>query len=124
MVVHGLLDRAQHGRLLADADVGLVLVKPESLVSIPYKACEYAAAGLAIINSLPGELADLLADFSAGLTYTAGDAGALARAITTLAQNRRLTGECRLGARRLAEAEFDREKLYPQFARWLEQLPE
>ena len=124
VVVHGLLDRAQHGRLLADADVGLVLVKPESLVSIPYKACEYAAAGLAIINSLPGELAELLADFSAGLTYTAGDAGALARAITTLAQNRRLTGECRLGARRLAEAEFDREKLYPQFARWLEQLPE
>ena len=104
--------------------MGLVLVKPESLVSIPYKACEYAAAGLAIINSLPGELAELLADFSAGLTYTAGDAGALARAITTLAQNRRLTGECRLGARRLAEAEFDREKLYPQFARWLEQLPE
>jgi glycosyltransferase involved in cell wall biosynthesis len=124
VVVHGLLDRAKHGRLLADADVGLVLVKPESLVSIPYKACEYAAAGLAIINSLPGELADLLADYSAGLTYTAGDAAALARAITTLAQNRRLTGECRLGARRLAAAEFDREKLYPQFARWLEQLPE
>lgn len=123
VVVHGLLDRTSHTRLLSTADVGLVLVKPESLVSIPYKACEYAAAGLAIVNSLPGELAGMLEQYAAGLTYTAGDAAALARAIGMFADNRRLLGECRLGARRLAAAKFDREKLYPQFARWLEQLP-
>jgi glycosyltransferase involved in cell wall biosynthesis len=122
VVVHGLLDRAAHGRLLATADVGLVLVKPESLVAIPYKACDYSAAGLAMINSLPGELESLIARHSAGLQYTSGDAASLARAITTLASDRRLLLECRQGARRLAEAEFDREKIYPRFARWLEQL--
>jgi glycosyltransferase involved in cell wall biosynthesis len=122
VVVHGLLDRTAHRKLLATADVGLVLVKPESLVAIPYKACDYTAAGLAIVNSLPGELESLVARHSAGLRYTAGDAASLARAITSLATNRRLLMECRQGSRRLAEAEFDREKIYPRFARWLEQL--
>jgi glycosyltransferase involved in cell wall biosynthesis len=123
LVVHGLLDRTEHARLLSTADVGLVLVKPESLVSIPYKACEYAAAGLAIVNSLPGELANLVDRYDAGATYAAGDAASLAEAITTLARDRSRLANCRTNARRLAEAEFDREKLYPQFARWLEQLP-
>ena len=122
VVVHGLLDRTAHRQLLATADVGLVLVKPESLVAIPYKACDYTAAGLAIVNALPGELESLVARHSAGLQYTAGDAASLARAITSLATNRRLLMECRQGSRRLAEAEFDREKIYPRFARWLEQL--
>ena len=123
VIVHGLLDRTEHARLLSTADVGLVLVKPESLVSIPYKACEYAAAGLAIVNSLPGELADMIDHHGAGLKYSAGDSASLAEAISTLARDRRRLANCRLGSRRLAEAEFDREKLYPQFARWLEQLP-
>jgi glycosyltransferase involved in cell wall biosynthesis len=122
VTVHGLLDRASHGKLLASADVGLVLVKPESLVAVPYKACDYAAAGLAIINSLPGELAELIANSSAGLQYTAGDGGSLAQAITTLATNRRLLLEYRHGSRRLAEAVFDREKTYPAFARWIENI--
>lgn len=123
VIVHGLLGRTEHARLLSTADIGLVLVKPESLVSIPYKACEYAAAGLAIVNSLPGELAALVDRYDAGATYAAGDAASLAGAISALARDRRRLSNCRTNARRLAEAEFDREKLYPQFARWLEQLP-
>jgi len=124
VVVHGLLDRREHGRLLATADVGLVLVKPESLVAIPYKACEYAAAGLAIVSSLPGELQQMIEQHAAGLAYTAGDAASLARAIATLAADRRQLAEERQGARRMAAAEFDREKTYPAFAKWLEQLAE
>jgi glycosyltransferase involved in cell wall biosynthesis len=123
VIVHGLLGRTEHARLLSTADIGLVLVKPESLVSIPYKACEYAAAGLAIVNSLPGELAGLVDRYDAGATYAAGDAASLAGAIGTLARDRRRLANCRTNARRLAEAEFDREKRYPQFARWLERLP-
>lgn len=120
LIVHGLLERRAYVHLLASADVGLVLVKPESLVAVPYKACDYAAAGLALVNSLPGELERLVSDFHAGLTYTAGDAASLARAIAALATNRRLLNDCRQGSRRLAEAVFDREKTYLQFAKWLE----
>lgn len=118
--VHGLLHRKAYVQLLSECDVGLVLVRPESPAAIPYKACDHAAAGLAIVNSLPGELESLITRFVAGLKYTAGDAASLARAISLLASNRPLLLDYRQGARQLAEAEFDREKLYSQFAQWIE----
>ena len=120
LIVHGLLGRRDYVHLLSAADVGLVLVKPETRVVLPNKACDYAAAGLALVNSLPGELERLVAEHSAGLTYTAGDAASLARAIAAFATNRRLLNDCRHGSRRLAEAAFDREKTYLAFAKWIE----
>jgi glycosyltransferase involved in cell wall biosynthesis len=95
-------------------------VKPESLVAVPYKACDYAAAGLALVNALPGELQRLIDEHAAGVAYTAGDAASLARAIAGLAADRSRLAACRQGARRLAAAEFDRERTYPKFADWLE----
>jgi glycosyltransferase involved in cell wall biosynthesis len=120
--VHGLLARPEYVALLARCDVGLVLVKPESRVAVPNKACDYAAAGLAIVNSLPGELARLVDEHAAGVNYAAGDGAALARAIAGLAADRRRLLALRLGARRLAAAEFDRERIYPAFADWLETI--
>jgi glycosyltransferase involved in cell wall biosynthesis len=120
--VHGLLPRADYVKLLASCEVGLVLVKPESLVAVPNKACDYAAAGLALVNSLPGELAGLIDTHAAGVSYTAGDGGSLARAITDLAADRRRLLALRTGARRLAAAAFDRERTYPAFVDWLETL--
>jgi glycosyltransferase involved in cell wall biosynthesis len=120
--VHGLLPRAEYVRLLGGCDVGLVLVKPESLVAVPYKACDYAAAGLALVSSLPGELAGLIDTHAAGVSYVAGDGGSLARAISDLANDRRRLLALRAGARRLAAAAFDRERTYPAFVDWLETL--
>jgi|694.fasta_scaffold63067_2 glycosyltransferase involved in cell wall biosynthesis len=121
--VHGLLARQAYVQLLRSCDVGLVLVKPESLVAVPYKACDYAAAGLALINSLPGELQRLIDEHGAGVSYIAGNAASLARAITVLAADRTALLAMRHGARRLAAATFDRERAYGRFADWLETLP-
>jgi glycosyltransferase involved in cell wall biosynthesis len=118
--VHGLLDRGAYVRLLSECDVGLVLVKPESLVAVPYKVCDYAAAGLALVNPLPGELRQFVSDYRAGVPYEAGSGDSLARAIASLAGDRRRLLDMRHGARRLAEAVFDREKTYARFADWLE----
>ena len=120
MEVHGLLPRQAYVSLLSRCDVGLVCVKPESPVAVPYKAYDYAAAGLALVNSLPGELQRLIDEHAAGVAYTAGDAASLARAITGLAADRSRLEAHRQGARRLAAAEFDRELTYPKFADWLE----
>jgi glycosyltransferase involved in cell wall biosynthesis len=120
--VHGLLPRGDYVKLLAACDAGLVLVKPESLVAVPYKACDYAAAGLALLNPLPGELAGLIATHKAGDSYAAGDGGSLARVITGLDTDRRRLLALRAGARRLAAAAFDRERTYPAFVDWLETL--
>jgi glycosyltransferase involved in cell wall biosynthesis len=118
--VHGLLPRQAYVSLLSRCDVGLVCVKPESFVAVPYKACDYAAAGLALVNSLPGELQQLIDRHSAGVPYTSGDAASLARVIADLAANRMRLADLRLGARRLVAAEFDRERTYAAFADWLE----
>jgi glycosyltransferase involved in cell wall biosynthesis len=120
LVVHGLLPRQAYVSLLSRCDVGLVCVKPESLVAVPYKACDYAAAGLALVNSLPGELQRLIDEHAAGVAYTAGDFSSLAQAIAGLAADRTRLAAYRQGARRLAAAEFDRERTYPKFADWLE----
>ena len=120
LVVHGLLDRPEYVRLVARCDIGLVCVKPESMVAIPYKAFDYAAAGLAIVNSLPGELEGLVQQYEAGVTYAAGDARSLAEAITNVAADRKKLVMMRVNARRLAEREFDREKTYAAFADWIE----
>lgn len=122
IVMHGLLPRGAYADLLARCEVGLVAVKPESLVAVPYKACDYAAAGLALVNGLPGELETLIDEHRAGMTYVAGDPESLARVLGDLARDRRLLHASRLGARRLAEREFDREITYPRFAAWLESL--
>jgi glycosyltransferase involved in cell wall biosynthesis len=116
------LSRAEYVKLLGGCDVGLVLVKPESLVAVPYKACDYAAAGLALVSSLPGELAGLIDAHAAGVSYVAGDGGSLARGITDLAADRRRLLALRTGARRLAAAAFDRERTYAAFGDWLETL--
>jgi glycosyltransferase involved in cell wall biosynthesis len=120
MEVHGLLPRQAYVSLLSRCDVGLVCVKPESLVAVPYKACDYAAAGLALVNSLPGELQRLIDEHAAGVAYTAGDFSSLAQAIAGLAADRTRLAAYRQGARRLVAAEFDRERTYPKFADWLE----
>lgn len=118
--VHGLLARPAYVGLLQRCDVGLVCVKPESFVAVPYKACDFAAAGLAIVSSLPGELQGLVDEHRAGVPYTAGDASSLARVIQSLAADRKKLVELQHGARLLAAAEFDRERTYPRFADWLE----
>ena len=122
MVVHGLLGREEYVRLLARCEVGLSCVKPESMVAMPNKACDYAAAGLAIVNSLPGELAAMLEEYDAGVGYTAGDAGSLAGAIAGLAADRGRLMAMRQAARRMAERELDREKTYAAFADWIETI--
>lgn len=121
-VVHGLLPRGAYTALLARCDVGIVAVKPESLVALPYKACDYAAAGLAILHGLGGELGDLVDEYRAGGDYTAGDGASLARAIEGLADDRSRLFILRQGSRRLAEGRFDRELTYARYARWIESL--
>lgn len=120
LAVHGRLERQACVELLDACDVGLVCVRPESRVAVPAEACDYAAAGLALVNGLPGELESLADEHHAAVRYTAGDPASLADAIAALAVDRRRLASLREGARRLAAAAFDREATYPRFADWLE----
>jgi len=118
--VHGLLDAGRYAALLSTCDVGLNLVKPAANVVLPNKVCDYAAAGLAIINSLSGELATLLQRFDAAVPYQAGSAISLVEAIVSLAGDRRRLTDLQANARQLANHEFNRSHTYPLWVKWLE----
>jgi glycosyltransferase involved in cell wall biosynthesis len=120
LAVHGDLTRRDYVHLLARCDIGLIAGKPGHMAAVPTAACEYAAAGLAIIHSATGELAEMIERHAAGVEYAARDAASLADAIAGLAADPKKLIAMRQAARRMAEAEFDREKTYPVFADWIE----
>jgi glycosyltransferase involved in cell wall biosynthesis len=116
---HGYYARPELLDLLAESDVGLIPLLPESWVALPYKVGDYSAAGLAVVSGLGGELDDLLKDFDAGLSYTPGDADALAEILSGLAGDAERLARYQRSSRRMAEELFDRRRTYPEMVRWI-----
>lgn len=119
---HGYLTGPALAEVVCRADLGVVPMWPGSQVAVPYKVCDYLAAGLAVVNSLPGELADMLAEHGCGFPYEAGQTENLIQVLQALITNRRAVEEARSGARRLFSDVFDAEKIYPKYSAWLEGL--
>lgn len=123
VIVHERLSRQEYARLLAAADIGVLVGAGGPTGSLPDTVSDFAAAGLALVHDLSGELADLVASHDAGIRVGSGEAGAVTRAVASLAADRRKLVAVQDAARRLAAAAFDRERFYPRFADWLETLP-
>ena len=117
---HGYLQQADLNELLSRCHVGIVPMKPDSMVAMPYKVGEYLAAGLPVINSLPGELADLLQSGPCGQPYVVGNVESLTKAMRHYTQmtNGDYDQE-RKAARAVFESHFDKSKTYPRFAQWI-----
>lgn len=112
---HGYLDAAGLRALLASSDAALVPMFDDSRVGIPGKLADYSSAGLPILNSLSGETAALIAEHSAGFTYSAGSVESFADAAAKLRAADREA--LRAGAASLA-AVFDADKIYPAYVEW------
>ena len=74
VVFHWHLAKTPITELLESSHLALVPNRPDSLVACPYKAGEYAAAGLPMLSCLNGELGKLLKQWDAGSEYNEGDA--------------------------------------------------
>ena len=109
---HGYLSQDELGALLHSCDIGIVPMADESFVGVPNKFADYASAELAIVSSLGGESAALLAKYGCGESYAAGDAKDFAAAVMRL---RTRLSEARQGAARLAAEEFDAMKIYDDY---------
>ena len=96
--------------MFAECTVGVIPMDESSCVGVPYKLCDYAKAGLAIVSSLGGESARLLATHDAGKIYRAGDAESLARTLRSLDVVR-----CGENAFRMARAELDAITIYDSY---------
>lgn len=119
---HGYLNRPELKALLGRSHIGLIPMFPESQVVFPYKAADYAEAGLAIFSSLKGELSDYLEAYPAGQSYIAGNPESLVAALGSVWQDPGRLKTMRRGARQLAEDKFDRAKTYVELAGFFEQL--
>lgn len=102
----------------AHADALLVSLKRDPVFSmtIPGKVQSYLMAGIPLVGMLDGEGAAVIRDANAGVTCSAGDGTALAKAILKMAgmsqQERKQLGR---NGRQYAQREFGRSKLMDQF---------
>lgn len=108
--MHGYLGGEDLAAMLSECDAGLVPMAEDSCVGVPYKFCDYAKAGLAIVSSLGGESAKLLAKYRAGATYRPSDHASLVRVLRALD-----AAGCGANARRMAEAELDAAAIYDSY---------
>ena len=106
---HGLLSASDLQALLGQCDIGIVPMKADSWVGIPYKFCDYSQAGLAIVSSLGGESSALLETYRCGVSYDAGDVESLAAAI------RKAMALDRGASRTMCAAEFDAARIYDAY---------
>ncbi|MBI5485921.1 MAG: glycosyltransferase family 4 protein [Deltaproteobacteria bacterium] len=102
--------------LLRKAAIGLVAYRAGAPQSLPNKPFEYMSRGLALLNSLPGELATLIDAERIGLGYTPGDPEDLARNVVRLVENPELLREMRDRSRMLFAQRFDADRIYSAMA--------
>jgi glycosyltransferase involved in cell wall biosynthesis len=117
---HGFLQEPELSELLRSSDVGVVPMFPESGVAVPYKVGDYLSAGLAVVNSLPGELDELLQESNCGRFYEAKSVTSLEGALKHYLEKGSINLlEDKKNARALFERHFDHSKTYPNFAKWI-----
>ena len=107
--------------LLAAADICLVPLRKVPLFAtfIPSKMFEYLAAGKAVVGSVTGEAAQILAEAGA-VVVPPEDSGSLAAAIAALAADPSLRAEIGRVGRAFAERCYDRAALAREYRKILE----
>ncbi len=93
----GFLSMEELAELYSYGDIGLCAFSDFSTVDMPDKFYDYCAAGLAVINSLKGEVKDYINNSHLGLQYKAGDADDLYKKVVELS-NRTTLSICKSNA--------------------------
>lgn len=120
----GWINAAEIWTLMRTASVGLTpYVSNENYIrNVPNKPVEYLSAGLPIVSSLQGVLADLLAEHQCGITYPNRDAAGLAAAIAGLRDDADRLHRMSENAQRLYRERFIAETVYADMQTYLEQI--
>lgn len=117
----GVLRHEELIMLYQICDFGLCPYAPESNVAMPDKVYDYMAAGLPIVNSLRGELENLLYEYRIGIQYIAGDPNSLVDAIEWMAVNEEQRQIMARNSYNVA-MQFDRHVQYQKFVDLIEKL--
>jgi glycosyltransferase involved in cell wall biosynthesis len=116
----GFLDPPACFGLMRQCDIGINSCLPEAMILLPNKLFAYLAAGLAVLNAIPGQCSRIVNQAWCGLDYRPGDAASCAAAIMELIEDDCELEAMRRSARKLAEDVYDRRKLYAQYVDLIE----
>jgi len=90
--------------------------------ALPNKVFEYFSAGLPVVSSLEGEMADAIAKRGLGLNYRAGDLAGFVGAIRTLLDDEPLRGTMAVNAAAFFRQQGDADIIYDNYVRHVEAL--
>lgn len=85
---HGYLSADALGELAKRSAVGVIPMRDDSWVGLPYKLGDYLAAGLPVLSSLHGECGELLTREGVGAVYDFGSPTSLLKALKALPAGR------------------------------------
>lgn len=107
------IEKARVPALLADADCGLVVLKPIPLFTTTYpnKMFDYMAAAKPVVLAIDGVARRLVEEADAGVCVPPGDSPALAAALQRLAGDPGLARELGRRGRAYVETHYDRAQL-------------
>ena len=123
VVLPGWIGEKEINTLLKTACVGLVPCRSVEN-TMPNKPFEYLSAGLPLINSLEGEMAELIDRYGFGLNYLPGDLDGLCQCVKRLAADAKLHDEMSKNASKFFKEHGDADKIYGEYARHIECLVE
>jgi len=123
LILTGWLDTREIAAVLALSQVGLVPCRslPDT---VPNKPFEYLAAGLPLISSLQGEMAEIIETHGLGLSYRAGDLGGFIQAVDRVWRDRGALARWSTNANKAFAEKFSASRIYPDFASHVELLHE
>lgn len=85
---HGYLSADALGELASRCAVGVIPMRDDSWVGLPYKLGDYLAAGLPVLSSLHGECGELLTREGLGAVYDFGSPTSLLKALKSIPAGR------------------------------------
>ncbi len=118
----GFLEFPEWAFLLSQADAGFNASFPDALIYFPNKVFYYLAAGAAVLNTIPGQCAELVENEGCGINYKAGDPRSCFDAIARLVESPDVLAPMGSVSRRLAERVYDREIILAELTRFLERV--
>jgi glycosyltransferase involved in cell wall biosynthesis len=110
----GKLNKSELANIYFLSDVGLNAYGPYSNVEMSDKFYDYTAVGLAIINSLKGEVSDLLLNYNLGLNYKAESISSLKQAFLTYVANPDLLSSHKVNSKKIS-IKFDKKSQMEKF---------
>jgi len=120
----GWIGQKEISTLLRSSYAGLLSYVKGAPQGLPNKPFEYLSAGLPLINSLEGEMADLIDQHRLGFNYFPGDLEGFSSCIERITADANLHDHMSRNALAFFQKYGDADKIYDEYARHIECLVE